>query len=128
MGRIVARVKVSSVLDPAQSIDLDALVDTGASHLALPLAWRERLSTVPEMQLVVMETPDQREITGHVCGPVRIEIEGFRAVHGDLAFVPMQPAGGQYEPLLGYLPLEQAGIAVDMLGHRLVPVRKMDLK
>jgi len=33
-----------------------------------------------------------------------------------------------YEPLLGYVILEQAQVAVDMLGHRLVPVRYIDMK
>lgn len=32
------------------------------------------------------------------------------------------------EPLLGYVILEQAQAAVDMLGHRLVPVRYIDMK
>jgi hypothetical protein len=75
-----------------------------------------------------METADQRSVPAQVCGPVRIEIEGFRPVHGDIAFVEMQPVDGDYEPLVGYLPLERAGIAVDMLGHRLVQAKRMDLK
>jgi hypothetical protein len=36
--------------------------------------------------------------------------------------------GGEYEPLVGYIALEQAGAAVDMLGHRLVHVKRVDLK
>ncbi len=40
----------------------------------------------------------------------------------------MHPADGFYEPLLGYLILEQSGAAVDVLGHRLVHVKHMDLK
>jgi len=32
-----------------------------------------------------------------------------------------------YESLLGYVILEQTQIAVDMLGHRLVPVRYIDM-
>ena len=32
------------------------------------------------------------------------------------------------EPLLGYVILEQAQAAVDMLGHRLVPVPYVDMK
>ena len=36
--------------------------------------------------------------------------------------------GGDEEPLLGYVILEQAQAAVDMLGHRLVPVRYIDMK
>ncbi len=35
---------------------------------------------------------------------------------------------GQYEPLLGYIALEQSGAAVDLIGHRLLPERYMDLK
>ena len=36
--------------------------------------------------------------------------------------------GEVQEPLLGYVILAQAQAAVDMLGHRLVPVRYIDLK
>jgi hypothetical protein len=35
---------------------------------------------------------------------------------------------GDYEPLVGYIALERAGAAVDMLGHRLVHVKRGDLK
>jgi hypothetical protein len=41
----------------------------------------------------------------------------------------MQPhEDGEYEPLVGYIALEQAGAAVDMLGDRLVHVKRVDLK
>ena len=40
----------------------------------------------------------------------------------------MKPVDGIYEPLIGYIVLEQAQAAVDMLGHRLLHVRKADLK
>ena len=40
----------------------------------------------------------------------------------------MVPVDGEYEPLLGYIALEQCGAAVDLIGHRLLPVRAMDLK
>ena len=45
-----------------------------------------------------------------------------------MLFVDMAPEDGIYEPLLGYIVLEQSGAAVDMLGHRLVHVKRMDLK
>ena len=35
---------------------------------------------------------------------------------------------GEYEPLLGYIILEQAQAAVDMLSHRLGPVKYIDCK
>jgi hypothetical protein len=40
----------------------------------------------------------------------------------------MKPENGIYEPLLGYIVLEQCQAGVDMLGHRLVHIKRMDLK
>ena len=67
-------------------------------------------------------------MTGEVCGPVRIQIEGFPPIFGEVLFVEMHPVDGIYEPLIGYIVLEQSQAGVDMLGHRLIPVKHMDLK
>jgi predicted aspartyl protease len=128
MGRIIASVKIDNVADPSKSLRCDALVDTGASFMVLPMAWRDRLGNLDFMTEVEMETATQETIKGDVCGPVRIQIEGFRPIHNDVAFVEMTPEGGEYEPLIGYIVLEQSQAAVDMLGHRLVKVKHMDLK
>lgn len=128
MGRIVAEVTVSNPSEPQREIRFDALVDTGIGLLVLPRAWKPRLGQLAESQPVEMETADQRVVTGDVCGPVRIAISGFRPIFSEVAFLDMQPADGSYEPLIGYIALEQAGIAVDMLGHRLIDARRMDLK
>jgi hypothetical protein len=63
-----------------------------------------------------------------VCGPVEIQVEGFPPVYGEVLFLEMRPVDGVYEPLLGYIVLEQCEAAVDMLGRRLVHARKTDLK
>ena len=58
-----------------------------------------------------------------------VRIEGFRPVWNEVVFLNMEPDdSGRFEPLLGYVILEQAQAAVDMLGHRLVPVRYIDMK
>ena len=59
---------------------------------------------------------------------VKIEVEGFPPISGEVLFMDMDPESGAYEPLLGYLPLEGCQAAVDALGHRLVPVKQMDLE
>jgi len=128
MGRIVTLVRVENALDPTKHIVCDALVDTGASHLVLPAAWKERLGTLSSAHEVEMETATQDTVKAEICGPVRIHIEGFRPIHSEVLFVEMHPETGMYEPLLGYIPLEQSQAAVDMLGHRLVPVKHLDLK
>ncbi len=96
--------------------------------MVLPSVWRERLGNLEEIAKVPLEIATQQTVEGSVCGPVRIQIEGFRPIYNEVLFVDMQPANGEYEPLIGYLILEQSQAAVDMLGHRLVPVKRMDLK
>jgi len=128
MGRIAASVTVTNLLDADKNIRCDALVDTGASHMTLPTAWRERLGELEEFGTVELETATQETVKAVACGPVRVQIEGFRAVPTEVLFVDMEPEDGTYEPLIGYIVLEQSQAAVDMLGHRLVHVKRLDLK
>ena len=129
MGRIVAQVTVSNALDPEKSMSFSALVDTGAAYLSLPSAWKDRLGELGETQQVTIETATQEVAEAEVAGPVKIEIEGFRPIYSEVLFADMKPeAGEDYEPLLGYIPLEQAHVAVDLVGHRLVSVKAVDLK
>ena len=128
MGRIVASVTIQGLLGSKQSMRCDALVETGASYLTLPSAWKSRLGELETIRTVDLETATQTTVSGEVCGPVKIEVEGFSPVFGEILFVDMEPEDGLYEPLLGYLPLEACPAAVDMLGYRLVHVKRMDLK
>jgi hypothetical protein len=59
---------------------------------------------------------------------VTIQIEGFRPIVSEVIFMEMEPRDGRYDPLLGYLALEQSSAAVDMVRHRLVAVRYVDAK
>ena len=92
------------------------------------MAWRDRLGDLETMTEVEVETATQETVKDIVCGPVRIQIEGFRPIHHEVAFVEMTPEDGEYEPLIGYLVLEHSQAGVDMLGHRLVKIKHMDLK
>jgi predicted aspartyl protease len=128
MGRISTSVTLENLSDPTKSLRCDALVDTGASYLVLPTAWRDRLGDLRKLATVEMETATQQTVQGDICGPVLVQIEGFRPVIAEVVFVEMEPDNGRYEPLIGYILLEQSQAAVDMLGHRLIHVKRMDLK
>ena len=128
MGRIVTTVDIQNLALSGSSKKIDALVDTGASYLTLPFAWKEQFGLFDTEETVELQTATQQVVEGIVCGPVRIKVEGFRAIYNEVLFLDMDPNGGEYEPLLGYIVLEQCGVAVDMIGHRLVPVKYMDLK
>jgi predicted aspartyl protease len=128
MGRIMASITVTNERDPTKSIRCDALVDTGASLLVLPLAWRDRLGELDLLGTVEAETATQERIQVEVRGGIRLQIEGFRPIATEVAFVPMQSDNGEYEALLGHIPLQQAQAAVDLHGHRLLHVPTLDLK
>jgi len=133
MGRISAHIFLTNILDPSKAIEFDCLVDTGSALLVLPKAWRERLGELQDIRTVQVETAAQELVDASVCGPVKLQIEGFVPVYTEVLFLEMQPRTDsfgieRYEPLLGYIPLEQSQAAVDMLGHRLIKVPKVDLK
>ncbi len=128
MGRILTHVTIVNALDPAHEISCEALVDTGAWGLMLPRAWKERLGAFQMTRTVEMVTADQRVVSGEVCGPVTIQIEGCEAVSSEVTFVDMELEGGRYRPLLGYTVLEQAGLAPDPVGGRLLKIPHMDLR
>ena len=128
MGRITASVRIENLTNTEASIRCDALVDTGASYMVLPKAWRNRLGNLEEIESVDLEIATQKTVTGVICGPVRIQIEGFRPIYNEVLFLEMELENGIYEPLIGYIILEQSQAAVDMMGHRLIHVKRMDLK
>lgn len=122
MGRVLVNIKVSNNVDRSKSISCEALVDTGASHLVLPSAWRLRLNDLETVRILEAETATQATVRGEICGPIRLEVEGFGPVFTEVMFVDMEPIDGRYEPMLGYTPLEQIPVTVDMARHRLVQV------
>jgi hypothetical protein len=128
MGRIYANVTVTNVRDESKSMHLEVLVDMGASHLVLPIAWKDQLGELELIEQLELETATQSLVQGELWGPVRIQIEGFRITYSDVLFIEMEPTDGKYEPIIGYIPLEQAGAAVDMISHRLLHLKHMDLK
>ncbi len=128
MGRITASVKIDNFVDPSKSMRVDALVDTDASHMVLPSVWKDRLGNLDVIRRVDVETATQERAPSEVCGPVRIQIEGFPPIYSEVLFLEMKPQDGQYEPLLGYIVLEQSQAAVDMLDHRLVRLSRLDAK
>lgn len=128
MGRINATVRIKNILEPDSHITCDALVDTGAANMVLPLAWKERLGNLTTIREVECETATQELVSAEVCGPVEICVEGFPPIFSEVLFLEMNPSEGEYEPLIGYIILEQCQIAVDMLGHRLLHAKKVDLK
>ena len=129
MGRIVAQVELSNPFNGSESLVCSMFVDTGAAGLVLPMAWTDRLGKFLHQEKVEMVLANNEVVEGLACGPAGIQIEGFRKIFNEVIFMEMeQGESGEYVPLLGYVVLEQAQVAVDMVGHRLVPVKYIDCK
>ena len=124
MGRIIAQTEVTNPLDEGKSVAAGMLVDTGAGALVLPVSWKEKLGNFLHQEPVELVLANGETVRGEACAPVKIEIEGFRPVFNEVLFI----AGEDAEPLIGYVILEQAQAAVDMVGHRLVRVPYVDLR
>ena len=128
MGKIVSYLEIENAYDASQKIAGDALVDTGAAYIVLPMAWKKRLGDLVRLEKGQVELGNQTKAEADICGPVKAKIEGFRSIFTEVLFIEMNPDQGYYEPLIGYIPLEQSQAAVDMLSHRLIRLRTVDLK
>ena len=131
MGRVMASVQVENKYGPAPMppVRIDALVDTGASHLVLPSAWRDKFGVFAEERDDETEVASQERVKVMLCGPAQVLVEGFSDARTDVLFLDMKPDNdGNYMPLLGYIVLESCKVAVDMNNHRLIPVRYFDLR
>ena len=77
-----------------------------------------------ELQEVVMEFGTiEREIYVDAAPEIVVEV-----VSSPDHVQQWWPDEASYEPLLGYITLEQARLVVDMVGHRLVHLPHVDLK
>ena len=127
----MASVQVENKYGPAPMppVRIDALVDTGASHLVLPSAWRDKFGVFAEERDDETEVASQERVKVMLCGPAQVLVEGFSDARTDVLFLDMKPDNdGNYMPLLGYIVLESCKVAVDMNNHRLIPVRYFDLR
>ena len=128
MGRIIVSASIENGLDASFRIQSDALVDTGATYLTLPSAWRERLGQLQHLDRVSVGTATQAVVSGDICGPVLLCMGDFRPVLTEALFIEMEAVEGRYEPLIGQIPLEQAQAVVDLAGHRLAKFDRVYLK
>jgi len=127
MGRVTCKAKVENAIDAAEvrqgkrkptdvrTVEInDALVDTGASTLALPTSLLRQLG---------LDTPTStkrsRNTTGEyvakLYGPVRLWIDDR-----DITLDALEVEDG-CPVLIGQIPLEHMQYVVDMTSHRLVP-------
>jgi clan AA aspartic protease len=118
MGKVMAKLKLENSvdrgnaaagrLDPSlvRRIEIDALVDTGATHLAIPAHVAEVLG-LAELKRSKAKLADGTIAEFRVVTDLMIEICGRKMACDALVL----PAGA--EPLIGQIPLEGLDLVVD---------------
>jgi clan AA aspartic protease len=113
MGMFEVRMEVGD-LPTTQWIELDALVDSGASDTRVPRSILERLGIRPQERWP-FRMADERQVEYDV-GVAFVRIEG-RAAPSTVVFGEEGSS-----PLLGATTLEMLRLGIDLVGQRLIPV------
>lgn len=106
MGKVIEKVKITNYNDPTKSIEVEAVIDTGATMVVLPqnIVNELRLKKIRETR--VKDANNSTELKS-IYGVVTIEIKGRTGNFDVLAEVE----GAQ--PLIGQVVLEILDLVVD---------------
>jgi len=114
MGTFREKIKITNPEEPKKSVEIECVVDTGATYTWIPLDILEKIGLVPVFKRKfkiadgsVIERP---------MAEVLISLRG-ETIHTLVAF---GDAGS--EPLVGAVTLEEFGLTVDPVNKTLVPV------
>lgn len=113
MGQFSVKVTVAHPSDPSRRVEVELLVDTGATLTWVPREIVEQLG-VPRLRRRSFLVADGRTLERETAGAV-VQLDGNEA---HVTLVVAEPGDGH---LLGATALESLGFAVDPIGRRLVP-------
>jgi len=106
MGKVVEKVKLTSLFEPEKSVEVEAVIDTGATMVVLPRDIVEELG-LRKMREVKVRYANNKVETKPIYGVVNIELKG-RSANLD---VLVEEKGSQ--PLIGQVLLELLDLIVD---------------
>ena len=114
MGTFSVEIQIGNQ-ETGEFLQLEALVDTGATYTLLPSEMLNRLGIIKSVDLRDFELADQRSVRYDV-GEARLRLNGNELT----VLVVFAPEGTS--PLLGATALELFGLAADPVNQRLIPV------
>jgi len=114
MGKVIEKIRLTSLFDPSRSAEVDAVIDTGATMLVLPADLVERLGLRKIRDVRVRYANGGSEPKG-VYGVVTLELKGRTGNFDVLA----ETEGTQ--PLVGQIVLEELDLVVDPRSRSLTP-------
>jgi clan AA aspartic protease len=114
MGKVMEKVKLVNLLEPTKSVEIEAVIDTGATMLVLPQDIIEELNLKKMREVKVRYANNKTEVKP-IYGIVTVEMCGRAGEFNVLA----EPEGTQ--PLVGQIILEQLDLIVDPGARKVIP-------
>jgi len=114
MGKIIEKVKLTSLFNPKKSVEVEAVVDTDATMVVLPKDIVEALE-LRKVREVRVRYANNKVETKPIYGVVTIELKG-RSANLD---VLVEEKGSQ--PLIGQVLLELLDLVIEPKTRKLIP-------
>ena len=114
MGKVIEKVKITNVFEPSKSVEIDALIDTGATMVVLPQDMVNKLGLRKVREVKVRYANNKVEMKP-VYRAVVIEILGREGTFDIIC----EEEGSQ--PLVGQVVLEILDLVVDPRTRKLMP-------
>jgi len=114
MGKVVEKIKLTSLFEPEKSVEVDAIIDTGATMLVLPQDVIEELGLRKIGERRVRYANNQIQIKSVYRGVI-LELKGRDGIFDVL---------GEFEgsePLVGQIVLEALDLIVDPITKTVLP-------
>ncbi len=112
--KLVEKIKIINVFEPEKKVEIEAVIDTGATMLVLPQDIINKLN-LRKMREVKVRYANTKVETKSIYGVVTVEICGRAGEFNVLA----EPEGAQ--PLVGQIILEQLDLIVDPGTRKVIP-------
>lgn len=114
MGKVIERIKLTNLFDPKRSVEVEAVVDTGATMMVLPKNLIDKLG-LEKVEDVRVKYADGREEIKGIYGVVKLELKGRTGNFDVLA------ENEGIQPLIGQIVLERMDLIIDPSTRKLIP-------
>ena len=114
MGKVIEKVKITNFKDPSKTVEIEAVIDTGATMSVLPIDVIRKLG-LEKIDEVNVRYADNTVKKKDVYGWIILEIAGRKAVFDVLA----ENEGAQ--PLIGQIVLERLDLIVEPSERKVIP-------
>jgi len=114
MGKVVEKVKLTSLFEPEKSVEVDAIIDTGATMVVLPQDVIEELGLRKIGERRVRYANNQIQIKSVYRGVI-LQLKGRDGIFDVLGEVEGS------EPLVGQIVLEALDLIVDPITKTVIP-------